>query len=528
MASSNRQATKSKGIPPLLSVLEFVCNHGLYDAFQVLSLEHNIQDFIKEEPKLFVLFHITRIKHWVEMHLRLPQNSLLTDKLDQMLQSLCYLIPKYQPDAIKRYTINCNKNDKNDKNKLIDTSYSSIFYKLHQEIKIQTILTCNKSTDIKHNLLANNLKVNLNTNDPLNFRHIDLKQDIQNNKDIEFEILEIIETLGAFCKKDKSKNNANSSTSKLQKFIENHSFNKFKTELYDFLADIKSIYCNQMIDLVYNTSLHLDKNAKENAKKYDNKSREQYLSQMQYYSKPKPKPKPKPNPPPATHQILEISKNNNKPMTTSKAKSYKISDYKIGMLVKVRQNNKNKTTNNNAEYIWRTAKIIQTKKSRITVELQDGASSRTAHHHIKDISRIKPMEIEKEIQDLISSDDEDNDIIMINNDDNKENVPNKKNHTAIGTAFGLRRSKRVNRSSNLSVQSSNYERGRRFWEQPEDDALRAGIIKYKHLLDIKKKGVKGIWSKIKEDDEFAPKLTHRTPKMMYDRYRVYVKKGTVP
>ena len=52
--------------------------------------------------------------------------------------------------------------------------------------------------------------------------------------------------------------------------------------------------------------------------------------------------------------------------------------------------------------------------------------------------------------------------------------------------------------------------------------------KYKHLLGTTKSGVKGIWSAIKEDDEFKDGLKHRTSKMLYDRYRVYVTHNNVP
>eukprot|EP00483_Globobulimina_turgida_P012083 UN12105 len=168
------------GLSPTHVLLELVCNHEMYETFHILSEDEKIEQCIKQHPKLFISYHIMRIKYFIHQHCKKPNANLLSNNLDAILQSLCYLIPNY------------NHNNHNN-NEFIDTSYTSIFYRLHQEIKIQSILLCNKPHHIIKDLVNTNFKLNPDT---FNFRHIDITKDIDANQDIQFDIVDIIEILG--------------------------------------------------------------------------------------------------------------------------------------------------------------------------------------------------------------------------------------------------------------------------------------------------------------------------------------------
>lgn len=77
----------------------------------------------------------------------------------------------------------------------------------------------------------------------------------------------------------------------------------------------------------------------------------------------------------------------------------------------------------------------------------------------------------------------------------------------------------------LSFKNECKRRKCNFWTENEDDCLRRGICKYqqKHPIHAGKKGVKGIWSAIRFDPQFAEQLKNRSPKQLYDRYRIWLK-----
>ncbi len=75
-------------------------------------------------------------------------------------------------------------------------------------------------------------------------------------------------------------------------------------------------------------------------------------------------------------------------------------------------------------------------------------------------------------------------------------------HMRVGDLNNISKNLNKGKQSNDSstVQCFEYERGKWFWETKEDKALKQGLVKYKHILYVKSRGVKGIWSKIKADD----------------------------
>lgn len=68
----------------------------------------------------------------------------------------------------------------------------------------------------------------------------------------------------------------------------------------------------------------------------------------------------------------------------------------------------------------------------------------------------------------------------------------------------------------------------KYYTAMEDYCLRLGILKYqkKFPLHIQKKGIKGIWSSIKEDPQFSEQLKSRTPQQLRCRFRVWLKNDT--
>merc|ERR1712154_298780 len=107
---------------------------------------------------------------------------------------------------------------------------------------------------------------------------------------------------------------------------------------------------------------------------------------------------------------------------------------------------------------------------------------------VKDASRVKPV---------IEVDDEEGEQSEESDESESMEVDRK-------TVPSPRRSTRLRKTNDsATVQSSNYVRGRRFWEGDEEEALKEGIVKYKHLLKKGKKGVKGIWWNIKHDASFS-------------------------
>eukprot|EP01084_Bolivina_argentea_P121287 214932_1 len=183
----------------IASLLEFVCNHEMYETFMCLSADNKIEQCINSQPTLFISYHIMRIKYYIHQHCKEINNNILSDNLDLILISFYYLIPKFQPFDEWKNEINSSQ--------LINTSYNSIFYKLHQEIKIQSILLCNKQSHIIKHLINTNLKLNP---DIFNFRHININNDINKNNNIEFDIINIIQILGSI--NDKNKNNQETQT----------------------------------------------------------------------------------------------------------------------------------------------------------------------------------------------------------------------------------------------------------------------------------------------------------------------------
>lgn len=450
------------------AMLEFVCSHELYESFNVLSSDPNIEQCLTDQP-LFILFHITKIKNFLNQHSANPNSNVLANNLDALLQSLCYLIRKFQPNHIQTQSSN------NENMEPIDTSYSSIFYRLHQSLKIHAILSCTKSQTTKTNLINTNFKLNP---DEFNFRHLDITKDIAANNDIEFDIIDIIEVLGSINKKTKKNQD------KIEKFKQSHSFDAFQSELFEFLDKMQSLYCNSMSDLLYKVAERMLAKSIEHNAKHQDMNKEQYLSKMQYFSQP---PAPKSAKPKVEH-------NKNKKLSDSNPKKRQ---YEIGMNVLCKVKNQTDPSS----FSWKRGQIISMKRGKIKCSI-DGMS---VHMNFGNMANIKLI-------DDCAPDDDDDDVVMIDKAANDRQLRPKQN---------------VNYHGHHSMQ---YERGRRFWNDEEDEALRAGMIKYKNILNVKTKGVKGIWSKIKEDDQklASPKLRHRTTKMLYDRYRVYVKKNLLP
>ena len=118
----------------LSHILEVVCHQQLYDTFNELSLEPNLEDCFHIDPRLFVLFHATRLKSLLHRHTQNPRENVLSDHLDLMLESLCCLVPAYQPDAFRTGV----------RVVPISTAYASTFFRLHQGLKIQALLLCTR------------------------------------------------------------------------------------------------------------------------------------------------------------------------------------------------------------------------------------------------------------------------------------------------------------------------------------------------------------------------------------------------
>ena len=508
----------------LAHVLEFVCNHECYETFHELCAESNITECIDSNLALFVLFHITKIKYFFHSHSTNPDANYLSDNLDDLLQSLCYLIPSHQPS--KLYT-NIHASNSNQsattppQSTLFETGYSSTFYRLHQELKIIAILTCTKSITVKVSLINMHLKLNPDT---FNFRHLDITQDIAQNGDIHFDIISVIGTLGEIVRKN-SKN-----LEKLQLFHQQHTFQSLKEMMVQFLSEIKDIYCGAMSNAIYRVSCALSRKSKEEALKYRGIDRAQWISKMKWYSAPKPMENgvenvdkngdkavnadsecnTNANPRDQTKSDFDSkseskskseseSKSESKPKPKPKPKSNpEPTDFKKGMRVRVRRKVKGSSP---AEYEWNEGVVIKGNKRMITVEIG------TVHVRVRDFSKIEIMEE----MDGKTENDGDSDVEMIENVDD-----------------GARRKSTRKTSQTNKVQSAKYQRGRRRFEQQEDDALRAGIVKYRHLLHNTKKGEKGIWYSIKNDEQFMERLKHRTPAMLCDRYRVYVNNDNVP
>ena len=85
----------------------------------------------------------------------------------------------------------------------------------------------------------------------------------------------------------------------------------------------------------------------------------------------------------------------------------------------------------------------------------------------------------------------------------------------------------ISKNTSKTVQSFNYNRGRREWDPNETKTLINGILKYKNFLENTKPGTTGIWSMILNDNQFKHILKHRTNQMLKDRYRVLKSQGLI-
>eukprot|EP01084_Bolivina_argentea_P159920 278537_1 len=496
-------------VSPPQALLQFICDQELFCSLSELKELYTIEDLIHPRPQLFVLYHATNVKYWIEEHCKNPKDNLLSTHLDELLQSFCHLLPQYQPNHIQSvHSASLQKNMTH----ITNTSYYSVFYKLHQGIKIQSILTSNQPQHLRTKIINDSFKLN-QTQSAFNFRHINIQKDIDDNQEIEFEIIDTIEILGSINKKTNKQNQ-----DKIDQFIQSHDFDTFKHELFEYIDSIKAAFCDSMIDLIYSTAAALRSNQRANQQKQDQEEPTQVIQRA---------PKPIRSPLKPSNNNRKIQKSVHDYFSPQKKKKKvaptqtKTPQYKTGMKVKIRQkNNGDSNKNHKEEYVWKTAKIIQMTKHRITVTMLDG----NHHRVIRDFNKIQPIvELDSDdemesLMDLVhqsSSEEEDDDVVMMDANENNTN----------------KRPRRKCRNANASVQSANYQRGRRFWEEKEDVAFRAGLVKYKDIIDVKSRGVPGIWSKIKADDDEKGEdreLKHRTTKMLYDRYRWYVKKGNLP
>ena len=573
------------------AILEFACNQEFYQIFHVLCTEHNIEENIKEEPKLFILYHMTRIKYLLEQHFKTPKANILSDNLHEILQSFCYMTPKYQPKHIQKYL--------NSLNKVINDTIIQTHYNLHQQIKIHAILTCNKAHHLRQRLLDENFKVR-SVDDPnsslinaLNFHHLENPDDM--DEEHQFEIMNIYLNLK---KKKRSKEK--------QEFIKDNNIDIFKQNLYDFLNKMKNFYCNDMNNIIYDSAKEMIQINKENVN--HNKKMNKKRKANGKVTKP------------LSDATATLNRNSDGKDTTSlRSKAYNVYDtnnqtnpkcideYKIGMRVKVRQNNKHQSINNdenvcNDKYVWKIGKIIQTNKFRITVELQHGG-----HMRITDMNKIKLCDDEEVSNNRMDEDDDDDvmisDHMIIVDDNNNDNTDwNKENIDAnninndcdenmvtssdeeedsdIEIIANGNSNNKVNESDNESPDidisndeeqdeeeegdegeeddddakmmeleeeneknknknkniNKNQKRGkqkkkaskkkrkkRTIWTADEHAAFVAGVTKYEHLLETRKRGKKGIWTEIKNDQEFAERLRNRTTSHIKDHYRAWVK-----
>ena len=87
------------------------------------------------------------------------------------------------------------------------------------------------------------------------------------------------------------------------------------------------------------------------------------------------------------------------------------------------------------------------------------------------------------------------------------------------------RKKNAKQKKRLHFRQEIKRRKCNFWTEEEDGCLRHGILKYqqKYPIHAGRKGVKGIWSAIRFDPQFAKELKNRSPKQLYDRYRIWIK-----
>ena len=553
-------------VNPLHAVLEFICNHELYEAFHVLLTQHNIEESIKDKPRLFLLFHTTKIKQIIHQHVKNKSGNILSDRLDELLQSLCYLLPKYQPDVIREYSLVCDKNDNDsDNNKLNNTSlsYSSSFYQIHQEIKIQTILLSH-GQHLQNNLLNQNLKsrcVDPNSSliTTLNFRHLDITDtDGVKDDEIALKIADIIGTLKSIINKKKR---SKKSSPKIQEFMQTHSWNAFVTKLDGFLNRIKSKYCKTR-DLIYNVSSTLIQNTRDNTIQNESSKRDHY-----YLSEK-----------PVTNTNINKNKMEMDDDHDSECDAVKsIDKYKIGMRVQVQ---KNKTK----DRILGT--IVHINNFIVTVELENGAHMRiTDMVKIKmlddsddgdDINKenvgieIKRCQLEQKNAPYMAEDDEDDednednedneeeddedsdieiieskvvehdkdesdeyegedsDVIVLSNENKEDDEESDNENEDEDSKMSEFEQKEKEKEKKTKDKPKKRKRKRRtFWLDSEDNALKSGIQKYHNILHIKKRGARGIWSKIKDDPQFKDAVSNRTAKQLYDRYRVLDRKGQI-
>ena len=504
-------------VNPLHAVLEFVCNHDMYDAFHVLSTEHNVEDSIQDNPQLFLLYQITRIKCIIQQHLSNPTDNILDDHLVHLLQAFCNLSPKYQPTIIRKHCIRCNDDDY----KWMDISYYSKFYQLHQEIKIQAILTCNRPQYHKSNLINDNLKsrsVDPNSSliSTLNCRHIDIS-DKTDGDEIALEINEVIMNLKLIIERKNA-------SPDMDRFLENHCWNSFHNQLNEFLNAIKSKYCNTM-DFIFNLSRASIQNRNKNVSQ--NASREDYLRQRYLSEKPK-----------ATNtNIANIKKHKmdiDDDHDSVKHGIKSIDDYKQSMTVSVRQKG-----HNSNEYIWMTGHVKAVNKLRIMVELENGEYRRIKKSEMDKIKMVNcgNDDIDQHIDDKEDSKDSDIEIIEIakNTNTNKaediqsEMIENEEEEEESEDGNEDQYSKMLEiEEKKIKKKGIKKKRKRRdFWTETEDNALKAGIQQNIAILHVRKKGIKGIWWKIKHDPQVQDALTKRTPKQIYDRWRTLDGRGDI-
>merc|ERR1712087_558614 len=185
----------------------------------------------------------------------------------------------------------------------------------------------------------------------------------------------------------------------------------------------------------------------------------------------------------------QSNKDHEKPPPEPPAKRAVI--FKKGHRVRVKQRAKSDDSAH-PRFIWAEGTVLRVKQKVVTVQV--GGS----HMRIRDFSKIEPVAMIEIDSDSDGADQSDIEMVT----------------------------KSGRRNQTKKIQSAPYQRGRRRFEQDEDDALRAGIVQYKHLLNNTKRGEKGIWYRIKHDEQFRDRLRHRTPAMLFNRYRVYVKNGT--
>ena len=157
MPNKNNESNKDLG--KLLNLLQIACNEELFQSFQELAAHQGTVKSINKKPKLFVMFHVMKIKFFMHQYSESTEENFFFKNLNPALKSLKYLFPKYQPKNIQNHWLNQLEDDDKEMLNILQTT---TFVSLFNEMTIQAILTSNATEEQKQDFFKKHRSLHSN------------------------------------------------------------------------------------------------------------------------------------------------------------------------------------------------------------------------------------------------------------------------------------------------------------------------------------------------------------------------------